>query len=380
MPFRLPIAKGAAPAAPSAAPVSLATAPEAAACMMNYYDNSDDDMAGFGGSPMRRGANGAADNADDWMPRNRGRKDWQMAGGRIKARSMAERQRRERISEGLQKLRLVPRAYPSCLPIPPSPPSLRADDCARAYDRDKECEENVGSHNHRSLSTCASASPSLARWRSVEECEENVGKLRKLRFEARNMHMLSSAFPLPGGGVWRCVRRMWGSCDSRRETCTCCHLRSPCQVEECDKNVGKLRKLRFEAESTSMLSSAFEFLKEPFCNLMCLSPSRNPQVEECEENVEECEENVGKLRKLRFEAENKFDATHAMGEKMKEKMAECEETTAKNAAERHKEKSELMAQVHELENKVKELQAKLGISEDSSTTDETSSDGSTSDK
>ncbi|CAI6009191.1 unnamed protein product [Closterium sp. NIES-65] len=166
--------------------------------------------------------------------------------------------------------------------------------------------------------------------------------------------------------------------------------------------------------------------------------------------VEECEENVGKLRKLRFEAENKFDATHAMGEKMKEKMAECEETTAKNAAEREKEKSELMAQVHELENKVKELlkacsqcllfplcvplspsnavaqvhelenkvkellkacsqcllfplcvplspfnavaqvhelenkvkelQAKLGISEDSSTSDDTSSDGNTSDK
>ncbi|CAI7778762.1 unnamed protein product [Closterium sp. NIES-53] len=96
--------------------------------------------------------------------------------------------------------------------------------------------------------------------------------------------------------------------------------------------------------------------------------------------VEECEENVGKLRKLRFEAENKFDATHAMGEKMKEKMAECEETTAKNAAERHKEKSELMAQVHELENKVKELQAKLGISEDSSTTGDTSSDRNLSDK
>ncbi|CAI5529214.1 unnamed protein product [Closterium sp. Naga37s-1] len=73
------------------------------------YDNSDDDMVGFGESPMRRGANGAADDADDWMPRNRGRKDQQMAGGRIKARSMAERQRRERISEGLQKLRLVRR-------------------------------------------------------------------------------------------------------------------------------------------------------------------------------------------------------------------------------------------------------------------------------
>ncbi|CAI5492167.1 unnamed protein product [Closterium sp. Naga37s-1] len=106
----------------------------------------------------------------------------------------------------------------------------------------------------------------------------------------------------------------------------------------------------------------------------CMSASPSP----CQ--VEECEENVGKLRKLRFEAENKFDATHAMGEKMKEKMAECEETTAKNAAEREKEKSELMAQVHELENKVKELQAKLGISEDSSTSDDTSSDGNTSDK
>ncbi|CAI5506896.1 unnamed protein product [Closterium sp. Naga37s-1] len=104
------------------------------------------------------------------------------------------------------------------------------------------------------------------------------------------------------------------------------------------------------------------------------------KVQELQGSVEECEESVGKLRKLRFEAENKFDATHAMGEKMKEKMAECEETTAKNAAEREKEKSELMAQVHELENKVKELQAKLGISEDSSTSDDTSSDGNTSDK
>ncbi|CAI5477050.1 unnamed protein product [Closterium sp. Yama58-4] len=108
MPFRLPIAKGAAPAAPSAAPPLLATVPEAAACM-NYFDNSDDDMAGFGGSPACGGANGAAD--DDWLPRNRGRKDRHAAGERIKARSMAERQRRERISEGLQKLRLVVRGH-----------------------------------------------------------------------------------------------------------------------------------------------------------------------------------------------------------------------------------------------------------------------------
>ncbi|CAI5477071.1 unnamed protein product [Closterium sp. Yama58-4] len=112
MPFRLPVAKGAAPAAPSATPASLATVPEAAACM-NYFENSDDDMLGFGGSPgCGRGANGAADHdADYWLPRNRGRKDRQMAGDRIKARSMAERQRRERISEGLQKLRLVVRGH-----------------------------------------------------------------------------------------------------------------------------------------------------------------------------------------------------------------------------------------------------------------------------
>eukprot|EP00475_Leptophrys_vorax_P012560 TRINITY_DN18995_c0_g1_i2.p2 TRINITY_DN18995_c0_g1~~TRINITY_DN18995_c0_g1_i2.p2 ORF type:complete len:149 (+),score=11.90 TRINITY_DN18995_c0_g1_i2:31-447(+) len=56
----------------------------------------DDDMTG-------------GDDCDDWMPRSRGRKDRQQAGGRIKARSMAERQRRERISEGLQKLRMVVR-------------------------------------------------------------------------------------------------------------------------------------------------------------------------------------------------------------------------------------------------------------------------------
>ncbi|CAI7868288.1 unnamed protein product [Closterium sp. NIES-54] len=79
--------------------------PMANSCM--NYDNSDDDMVGFGGSPMRRGANGAADDTDDWMSR----KDQQMAGGRIKARSMAERQRRERINEGLQKLRLVVRGH-----------------------------------------------------------------------------------------------------------------------------------------------------------------------------------------------------------------------------------------------------------------------------
>ncbi|CAI6006322.1 unnamed protein product [Closterium sp. NIES-64] len=113
---------------------------------------------------------------------------------------------------------------------------------------------------------------------------------------------------------------------------------------------------------------------------LLVTPLRAEDCDAILDKVEECEENVGKLRKLRFEAENKFDATHAMGEKMKEKMAECEETTAKNAAEREKEKSELMAQVHELENKVKELQAKLGISEDSSTSDDTSSDGNTSDK
>ncbi|CAI5475530.1 unnamed protein product [Closterium sp. Yama58-4] len=108
MHFRLPIAEGAA-TAPSAAPASLATVPEAAACMNYYLDNSDDDMAGFGGIPACGGANGAAD--DDWLPRNRGRKDRHAAGERIKARSMAERQRRERISEGLQKLRLVVRGH-----------------------------------------------------------------------------------------------------------------------------------------------------------------------------------------------------------------------------------------------------------------------------
>ncbi|CAI5484649.1 unnamed protein product [Closterium sp. Yama58-4] len=103
MPIRLPTV-------PSAAPAPLAIpAPEAAACMNN--DNSDDDMAGFGGSPACGGANGAADDVDDWMPRSRGRKDRQVAGGRIKARSMAERQRRERISEGLQKLRMVVRGH-----------------------------------------------------------------------------------------------------------------------------------------------------------------------------------------------------------------------------------------------------------------------------
>ncbi|CAI5964444.1 unnamed protein product [Closterium sp. NIES-64] len=115
MPFRLPIANGAAPAAPSDAPALLAAmaAPEALACM-NYYDNSDDDMmAGYSGIPgCGRGTNGAADHdADDWLPRNRGHKDRQMEGGRIKARSMAERQRWERISEGLQKLRLVVRGH-----------------------------------------------------------------------------------------------------------------------------------------------------------------------------------------------------------------------------------------------------------------------------
>ncbi|CAI5529229.1 unnamed protein product, partial [Closterium sp. Naga37s-1] len=113
MPFRLPIAKGAAPAAPSVAPPAsllLATVPEAAACM-NCFNNSDDDMGGFGGSPAcHGGTNGAADD-DDWMPRNCGRKDRQMAGKRIKVRSMAERQRRERISAGLEKLRLVVRGH-----------------------------------------------------------------------------------------------------------------------------------------------------------------------------------------------------------------------------------------------------------------------------
>ncbi|CAI5471470.1 unnamed protein product [Closterium sp. Yama58-4] len=58
----------------------------------------------------RYGAVGGSD-MDDWMPRSRGRKDRQVAGGRIKARSMAERQRRERISEGLQKLRMVVRGH-----------------------------------------------------------------------------------------------------------------------------------------------------------------------------------------------------------------------------------------------------------------------------
>ncbi|CAI5481555.1 unnamed protein product [Closterium sp. Yama58-4] len=105
MPFRLPIDNGAA----SAAPASLAAmaAPEAAACMIYYY-NSDDYIAGFGGSPMRGG--GAAD-LDNWLPHNHECKDRQMAGGCIKARSMAERQRWERISEGLQKLRLVVRGH-----------------------------------------------------------------------------------------------------------------------------------------------------------------------------------------------------------------------------------------------------------------------------
>ncbi|CAI5528342.1 unnamed protein product [Closterium sp. Naga37s-1] len=51
------------------------------------------------------------DDMDDWMPRSRGRKDRQVVGGRIKARSMAERQRRERISEGLQKLRMAVRGH-----------------------------------------------------------------------------------------------------------------------------------------------------------------------------------------------------------------------------------------------------------------------------
>ncbi|CAI6006302.1 unnamed protein product [Closterium sp. NIES-64] len=115
MPFRLPIANGAAPAAPSDAPALLAAmaAPEALACM-NYYDNSHDDMmAGYSGIPgCGRGTNGAADHdADDWLPRNRGHKDRQMEGGRIKARSMAERQKWERICEGLQKLRLVVRGH-----------------------------------------------------------------------------------------------------------------------------------------------------------------------------------------------------------------------------------------------------------------------------
>ncbi|CAI5537674.1 unnamed protein product [Closterium sp. Naga37s-1] len=268
MPFRLPIANGAAPAA--------SPAPEAAACM--NYDNSDDDMGGFGGSPTRRGANGAADDADDWMPRNRRRKDLQMVGGRIKARSMAERQRRERISEGLQKLRLVVQGH---------------GDTANML--------------HKAVAY--------------------VDALQRMTSQEVFLPLLS-------------LRANEGS--------------GP--VEECEENVGKLRKLRFEAESTSHV-------------VIC---------------VEECEENVGKLRKLRFEAENKFDATHAMGEKMKEKMAECEETTAKNAAERHKEKSKFMAQVHELENKVKELQAKLGTSDDTSsdgsTSDDTSSDSNLSDK
>ncbi|CAI5484650.1 unnamed protein product [Closterium sp. Yama58-4] len=58
----------------------------------------------------RYGAVGGND-VDDWMPRSRGRKDRQVAGGRIKARSMAERQRRERISEGLQKLRMAVRGH-----------------------------------------------------------------------------------------------------------------------------------------------------------------------------------------------------------------------------------------------------------------------------
>ncbi|CAI5487439.1 unnamed protein product [Closterium sp. Naga37s-1] len=252
MPFRLLIAKVAAPAAPA----SLATVPEAAACM-NYFDNSGDDMAGFREIPACGGANGEADHdADDWMPRNRGRKDRHAAGERIKARSMAGRQRRERISEGLQKLRLVVRGH---------------GDTATMLDKAVAC---------------------------VDALQRRVTAL----------------------------------------------------------------------ETALLLHQA----------CASLSPVLS--------RLEERKENVGKLRKLRFEAENKYDATHAMGEKMKEKMAECEETTAKNAAEREKEKSQLMAQVHELENKVhelenkvKELQAKLGISEESITRDDTSSDGNTSD-
>ncbi|GJP56257.1 hypothetical protein CLOM_g15334 [Closterium sp. NIES-68] len=65
------------------------------------------------GSPFPGASSGRAggDDMDEWMPRSRGRKDRQVAGGRIKARSMAERQRRERISEGLQKLRMAVRGH-----------------------------------------------------------------------------------------------------------------------------------------------------------------------------------------------------------------------------------------------------------------------------
>ncbi|GJP56255.1 hypothetical protein CLOM_g15332 [Closterium sp. NIES-68] len=85
-------------------------------------DEAGNQAAGMGSHGYNEDVNGCddggmgyddmgADDMDDWMPRSRGRKDRQVAGGRIKARSMAERQRRERISEGLQKLRMAVRGH-----------------------------------------------------------------------------------------------------------------------------------------------------------------------------------------------------------------------------------------------------------------------------
>ncbi|GJP45055.1 hypothetical protein CLOM_g4452 [Closterium sp. NIES-68] len=113
---------------------------------------------------------------------------------------------------------------------------------------------------------------------------------------------------------------------------------------------------------------------------LLVTPLRAEDCDAILDQVEACEENVDKMKKARFEAENKFDATSAFGEKMKEKGAECAEKTAKNAAERKKEKSELMAQVLELEGKVKDLQEKLGISEDTTSGDNINDSDTTSDK
>ncbi|CAI5471468.1 unnamed protein product [Closterium sp. Yama58-4] len=87
-----------------------------------FADGAGNNTAGNGSHGYNDGSNGCddggmgyddmgGDDMDDWMPRSRGRKDRQVAGGRIKARSMAERQRRERISEGLQKLRMAVRGH-----------------------------------------------------------------------------------------------------------------------------------------------------------------------------------------------------------------------------------------------------------------------------